>query len=943
MLRSLTLIVVMLLLTGSAFAQGHQIDGTISDADDHTTMPGAIVKLIMAADSTRSTGMATDDNGKFVFPNLADDYYRLQISYVGFKTQEQRVKLAGVDKHVGTILMVRNPTTLKDVPIIAKEERVQQKNDTTEYNAKAYKVHPDATAEDLVTKMPGITSDNGTVKAHGETVQKVYVDGKEFFGDDATLALKNLPAEVIDKVQVFDKWSDQAQFTGFDDGNSQKAINIMTKSGRNNGVFGKIYAGYGYLDDSKYSAGANVNWFEGDRRISVIGMANNVNIQNFATQDLLGVIGTASQRSGSGTNGGFGGRRGGGSIGSGGYGGAAGTNNFLTGQQGGISTTYSAGLNYTDVWGKKKKVKITGSYFFNQSNNINNTDLTNQYFNDSSTYYKENNSTTSRNINHRVSLRLEYAIDSMNKLIFSPKISLQQNNQNNTIFGQTTTGLTEFAGQSQSAYHTFNFGYNLSGDILYQHKFKKPKRTLAIDISSTVNDKTGNSTLNSINKFAETTDSTILDQQATFYNRSYTVSGSLTYTEPVGKTGIIQLNYNPSNTWNTSDKETYNLDTAAQTFSLLDTTLTNKFNNIYMTHRGGITYRLSTKTMNLSFGVNAQYALLSGQEVYPVTFATNKNFFNILPSAMFTYRFSTTSSLRIFYRTSTSPPSITQLQNVIDNSNPLLLSTGNPNLKQAYSHSLILRYGLTNRVKAQSFFAFASATYTQQYVGTSTTIANRDTFLANNVILHQGSQLSQPVNLNGSLNVNSFFTYGFPIDKIKCNMNLNAGATYQRTPGLIDNLNNLSNTYNINGGFVLGSNISEKVDFTVSYSGSYNIVKNSLQTSSNNNYFNHTAGIKFNWLFYMGYVFNTSLQNTFYEGVSQGYNLDIFLWNASLGYKFFKDRSLEVKASVNDILNQNTGINRTVTDTYVQDSKTQVLKRYVMLTVTYTLRYFRKP
>src|ERR1019366_9286015 len=441
----------------------------------------------------------------------------------------------------------------------------------------------------------------------------------------------------------------------------------------------------------------------------------------------------------------------------------------------------------------------------------------------------------------------------------------------------------------------------------------------------------------------ETTDSTILDQQATFYNNSYTVSGSITYTEPVGKTGMIQLNYNPSNTWNTSDKETNNLDTAARTYSLLDTTLTNKFNNIYMTHRGGVSYRFSNSKINMMVGVNAQYAMLSGQEVYPVSFSTNKNFFNVLPSAMFTYRFSTTSTLRLFYRTSTSPPSITQLQNVIDNSNPLLLSTGNPELKQAYSHSVVIRYSLTNRQKAQSFFAFAGATYTQQYVGSNTIIARHDTMLESSVVLHAGSQLSQPVNLDGSLNVNSFFTYAFRIDKIKCNMNLNAGATYQRTPSLINSLQNLSNTYNINGGFVLGSNISEKIDFTISYSGSYNIVKNSLQTSSNNNYFNHTAGVKFNWMFYMGYVFNTSIQNTYYAGVSQGYNQDIFLWNASLGYKFFKDQSLEVRASINDILNQNSGISRTVNETYVEDSKTQVLKRYLMLTVTYTMRYFKKP
>lgn len=937
---------LLLLATLSAHCQGYTVDGVITDSYDNSTLMSAIVKLIPRTDSTQWVGAETDTAGKFVFTNVSNGSYRIQVSYIGYQLTEVKLKVASADKHLGKVAMPRTGNTLKDVPIVARQDRVTQKADTTEYNANAYKVNPDANAEDLVTKMPGITSDNGTVKAHGETVQKVYVDGKEFFGDDATLALKNLPAEIIDKVQVFDKWSDQAQFTGFDDGNSQKAINITTKRGRNNGVFGKIYAGYGYLDDSRYNAGAIINWFDGDRRLSVLGMSNNINVQNFSTQDLLGVVGSSSQRGG-GFSGGGGGRRGGGGGGGmpGGGGGASqAVNNFLVGSQGGISTTHSAGLNYSDVLGKKKKVKITGSYFFNLTDNQSNTDLTRQYFNagDSSTYYTESNNTKSRNINHRVNLRIEYAMDSMNKLIFTPKLNLQQNNQTNNILGQTTLAQTEFLGQSNSSYYAHNFGYTLSGDILYQHKFKKPRRTLSIDVNGSFNDKKGNTSLTSENLFASTSDSTLTDQQATVLNNSYTVSGNITYTEPAGKTGMVMLNYSPSNTWNHSNKETHNYDTLTNSYNLLDTVLTNKFDNIYMTHKAGAGYRFATKQMNFMVGVNGQYAYLSGSEVFPVSFTTKRTFINVLPGAMFTYKFSTTSNLRIFYRTSTNPPSVTQLQNVIDNSNPLLLSTGNPDLKQAYTHSLVVRYGLTNQKKAQSFFAFLGATYTQQYIGNSTVIAERDTMLQNDVILHAGSQLSQPVNLNGSLNANAFLTYGFPIDKIKCNMNFNAGATYARTPSLINGITNTANTYNVSGGAVLSSNISEDVDFTISYSGNYNIVKNSLQTSSNNNYYSHTVNAKFNYQFWKGFVFNTALQNKLYAGVAQGFNQDIFLWSASLGYKFLKDKSLEAKVGVNDILNQNTGVTRTVNETYVEDSRTQVLKRYLLVTVTYTLRYFKK-
>jgi len=254
----------------------------------------------------------------------------------------------------------------------------------------------------------------------------------------------------------------------------------------------------------------------------------------------------------------------------------------------------------------------------------------------------------------------------------------------------------------------------------------------------------------------------------------------------------------------------------------------------------------------------------------------------------------------------------------------------------------MVRYGLTNPKTSHSFFVFGSVNYTQNYAGNSTFIATADTLINGTVTLKAGSQLTRPVNIEGQLNANTFLNYGLPITKIKSNINFNAGFTYLRTPSLINNLTNLANTYGVNGGLTLSSNISSKIDFTINYMGTYNIVQNSLQTASNNNYYQHNAGVRFNWQFWKGFVFNTNLQNTLYAGIAQGFNQNIFLWNASLGYKFLKDESLDVRFSVNDILNQNTGITRTVTETYVEDSKTNVLKRYVLLTVTYTIKYNKK-
>lgn len=921
-------------------AQGFKLSGSLTDNDDQTTLISANVIITSVKDSADWKGTQSDLDGKFVFDNVRNGTYKLKITYIGYETTEQFVKISGTDKDLGNIKVKKGATMIRGVEVVEKEVRVEQKNDTSDYNAKAYKTNPDANAEDLVTKMPGITNENGTIKAQGEQVKKVTIDGKEYFGDDASMALKNIPADVVDRVQVFDRMSDQSNFTGFDDGNSQKAMNIVTKNNMNNGVFGKIYGGYGYLTDSRYSAGANVNWFKGDRRLSFIGLSNNVNQQNFSFQDILGMSGQTGGGRMMGMGGPGGGRRGGG----GGFGGNSAIDNFMVNQQGGITTTHSAGLNYADVWGKLRKVKFTGSYFFNLADNNNSSSLTRQYFNagDSSTYYKENNNNTSRNINHRVNLRIEYVIDSMNTLIFTPKFSTQQNRQTNNIIGENSIAQTELMGTTQSNYQSKNFGYNASGDLVWQHKFRKQYRTISISAGGTVNNKNGSSNQLAFNTFADTSGNTALNQEAENKSQSYTVNGNISYTEPAGKSGMIQISYVPSYTWNIADKETFNYDSTNGSYTVLDTLLSNKYNNQYMKQNGGLSYRVKGKQWSLMLGVNGQYALLTGRNEFPYSYTTRRDFFNVLPTLQFNYRFKNNSNLRVNYRTSTSAPGITQLQSVIDNSNPLLLSSGNPALKQTYSHFAMARYGFTNTKKGQSFFAFGSVNYTQNYVANSTFIATADTVLNGDVVLHAGSQFTQPVNTKGNLTVNTFLNYGMPITKIKCNINFNAGFTYSRTPSLINTLSNWSNNYGVNGGLVLSSNINDKIDFTLSYFGNYNIVKNTLQTSSDNNYYTHSANLRFNWMFWKGFVFNTSVQNTLYAGVSQGYNQNIFLWNASLGYKFLKDKSLEVKASVNDILNQNSGVSRTVNDTYIEDTQTQVLKRYLLVSVTYTLKFYKK-
>lgn len=910
---------LLLFCINNSFAQTYNFSGNIIDSKDNSALIGASVMLATTSDTTKKTGAITDVSGNFVINNIAGGEYMLRIAYIGYTTIERKLNILS-DVSLGTVKMEISGNVLKTVTIAGQQVTGQQNGDTSQFNAGAYKTNPDASAEDLVTKMPGVTSDNTGVKVNGETVQQVYVDGKPFFGNDPTLALKNLPAEVIDKIQVFDKLSDQSQFTGFDDGNGQKTINIITKKNKSNGIFGKVYGGYGI--DDRYIAGGNLNYFKSDTRISLIGLFNNVNQQNFSSEDILGITGGSGQNYGG--------------LGRGGRGGGNSSNNFLVGQQNGVATTNSVGLNYSDKWGKK--IKVSGSYFYNKTDNVNSTALVRNYFttNDSALVYNENDMSEVQNSNHRFSLRMEYTIDSSNSIIFTPSLSLQENHSTTNIDGLQMLD-SNFSASTSSSSIANTTGYNYSGNLLYQHKFSKPRRTISINVNTAANNKTGDGSYSSISKFTNSDTST--NQNYTLNNNGYSVSTNITYTEPVGNKGQVMLSYNPSFSSNTADKESRDYNTVTNQFDIPDTLLSNKYDNSYTTQSGGIRYRVSDKKINFFAGLDVQYATLDGKQHYPHALSIERTFSNVLPRAMFNYKYADGKNLRIFYRTNTNEPSITQLQNIIDISNPLLLRTGNPDLKQDYQQTLIMRYGSTKSTKSHNLFAFLYGNYTNDYIGNATYIPAKDSIFQG-YLVSKGGQISMPVNLQGYVNTRAFITYAMPVSAIKCNLNFNAGFNYTRTPGLINDVSNFSNNYAPSAGIVLSSNISENVDFTLSYTGNYNVVKNTLQTQSDNNYFSHTATVRFNWIFLKNFVFNTDLTESYYEGFSNAPSQNITLWNAYLGYKFLKNHALEAKISAFDILSQNKSIKRTVTETYVEDSRTQILQQYFMLTLTYTLRKF---
>ncbi len=926
MIRSITLLLLFNFFTMALVAQNSVVKGVVKDDIDKSPVIGATVVIYLQKDAAKTeiASSVTSSQGGFELAGIANDSFYIEITSVGYEKIILPVVVDGASEDLGTMNFIKQGKQLADVTVVSKAPPVIQKGDTSQFSASQYKVNPDATTEDLIKKMPGITVDkDGTVTAQGEQVRKVTIDGKDFFGDDASAALKNLPSEVVDKIQVFDRLSDQAQLTGFDDGNSQKSINVVTKSGIKNGQFGRVYAGYG--TDDRYAAGGNISFFKGNRRISFVGNFNNVNQQNFGSQDLLGVT------SGAARNQGGGGGRGGG--------GRGGTDNFTVGQSNGISKTNALGVNYSDQWGKK--LNVTGSYFFNNSTNNNQSVINTETFsNPKNLFSNQRSNTITDNTNHRINMRLEYKIDSANSIFIIPSLNFQKNNSSSISSLQNYYGANDSANTSLYNNQSDRNGYNLRNNIMYRHSFPKRGRSVSVGFNTTYTKNDGESITDAQYRFF---DGPITDSlQNQFYDNAtsgYTIGGNIAYTEPIGKKGQLQIDYTPSVQKNKADQQTFSFDGVK--YSQFDSALSNRFDNTITTNNAGISYQLNqSRDDQLSFGINYQNAELESQRIYPTKSSVRQSFSNFLPNARWRKKFSASSNIRIFYRASTNFPNVNQLQDVVNLTNPLRVSSGNPDLKQSYTHFLGSRYSYTNSKTSRSFFANVFLQTASDYITSATYIATNDSMIQQNLTLKQGSQLTKPVNLDGYKSLRTFFTYSFPLKPIKTTINLNAGFIYSKLPGLVNYRSTTTNNYVYNTGIVLASNISEYVDFNISYNANINEAKTISRNSSYTKFINQSAGAQINLLNKRGWFIQNDVSNQTYSGLSGGLNQSFWLWNAGIGKKFLKKQAAELKLSVFDLLKQNQSITRTVTGAYIEDAQSQVLQQYFMLTFSYSLKNF---
>ncbi|GAB4408398.1 MAG: TonB-dependent receptor [Microscillaceae bacterium] len=921
---------LLLLLLGTVFslmAQEHTLKGRVVSGDEQKPLPGANAILYNSAREVVKA-IFSNEEGFFELRVNRGAAYTLKISFVGYQTLEKPLFLAGEATDLGSLVLLPDNQTLKTIEVQGQAVPTIQKGDTTEYNALAYKTNPDASAEDLIQKMPGVVVQNGTVQAQGENVRQVLVDGKPFFSDDPNLALRNLPAEMIDKIQVFDQASDQAQFTGFDDGQNLKTINIITKPDKSRGEFGKVYGGYG--QNHRYLGGGSANVFRKESRFSLIGQSNNINVQNFSAEDLLGVVNTPQNR---------GGNFGGGRFRLGG--GGTDASDFLVGNQSGITTTHALGLNYSDNWGKD--IETSGFYFFNRSQNETEEQRNEQIFlgTNETQFYNEDRLSNQQNNNHRLSFNFEYRWSPRTSLITRTRFSTQSNQSVDESEAFTLLA-NQLLNQNENLNNREGWGYNFSNNLLLRHRFAKIGRTLSLNFNTLLNQQESDGTLSSENTSfeEESTTQTTISQQNDRETFTRTFSTNLIYTEPLSRTWFWMSNAQLSFQHTDSEQNTFQFEESTQDYSTFLPTLSNAFESLYRTLNLGSGLRFRKKTWTGMLRLNYQWAFLDNETVFPSPESQERDFHNVLPSVMLNWRGSSGKNLRIFYRTSTQVPSVAQLQAVINNQNPLQVSVGNPALLQEYQHRWVLRYAGPNPEKSRTLFFFLGGSYTQHYIGTETWVARADSLVQADVVLARGGQITSPVNLNGYWNLRSLFTYGLPLKALKSNLNLNLSLAYLRTPGLINGQSNFANNPSLGLGLVLSSNISPNVDFTLSVNPAYNWVRNTLQTDLNNRFLTLNSSIKFTGITPGGWVLRSELNQQWFDGLAEGFDQSFWLWNMSVGKKFFKKQQGELSVQVFDLLNQNNNIQRNVSEVSIEDVRTNVLPRYFLLKFEYTFRNF---
>jgi hypothetical protein len=921
-MKTYLLILLCILSTKSFAQQSGSINGKIIDGK--TSLPIEYVGIVLSSkvDSTKKVGVVTNKVGEFSFNVVTNGNYKIKISAMGYNPITKNINVNGKAINLGTLKMEEDAIALKDVAVNGRYATATVKKDTIEFNADAYKTRPNAAVEDLLKKLPGVTIDkDGSILVQGQKVTRLTVDGKDFFGTDPKTATKNLPADAIAKVQLIDSKTQEAKATGIDDGQREKVLNLTIKEDKKKGWFGNANLAGGTTD--KYGSYLSANHFNKNLQFAVLGMSNNTNDASFGYDDLSSFSGgnignifappaggsfSINNNNGKTTIGGSG----------------VFDNNAI-----GLYTTHSGGVNYSNSWGKNNKLAISGSYFTYFSSGLGNK-LSNIQDLSSGDILRtlDNTDRNSNNQAHRFNFKAEYHPDSLTDIVLRPNVILNNTTNINNRSFKSNFDATGKANDGNQYYNQHNFTPSLFGEFTVLRRLPNKKGSVSLRLNGTQNtynsDWLNQSLLNQYVNGGTTV--TNINQQANQENASktYTINGN--YARPLNQKWSANVAYGFTRSIVDAQQITFDYNPTTDRYETIVPSLTNTFDNRNSLQTAGLGFIYTGKDWTYNFGLNGQQSLLNAQVFNNVGANIGnieKLYYNLLPRLTVNFKNKANQTIAINYRASVNLPSVTDLQPVQNNTNPLYQRVGNPDLEARKSHRLSVNFNTFSQDNNRYWNGYFL--YNLSFDDTG-----------NDITYNNGIQTVKPINVNGNYYLRAGTFFGMP-SKLKCfMMNYCMNFFTEHRTNFISSNKNITNRFEIGPNINWSYDIDDKFNAGIYAYVGYTKVNNTAESAVDNKYFSLENTLNLSYEFIKDLRVEADLNHVGSAGRADGFNNNYFLLNAGIN-KYLMKRRVTLSLKGFDILNQNTSIDRIVNSSRIEDVRYNNITRYFYLSLNYKL------
>ena len=903
---------ICLFLSTMMMAQANlELKGQVTDQTG-VGLPSATAILLQAADSTMQGFSTSDEDGNFSFEDIPQGNYILQISFMGYENRSTNLEL-NKSTDLGQLVLKAVDNKANEVEIVQERIPIQIKDDTVQYDANAFKTKEHDNVEALLKKMPGIDVDrNVNVKAQGETVDKIMVDGKEFFGNDPQLALKNLPAGAVDKVQVFDRKSELADFTGVDDGERSKTINLMLKKGKKGGVLGQVEGGYG-LPDHRYRAKVNLNYFNPKMQVSAIGNLNNINEQSFDFMDYINLMGGIS------------------ALMSGGdgmlnleIGDDAPLLPLLMDNREGLATNLGAGLN--------------GNFFFNKKSELNIHYLSNMLAKSKLQHSFTSSATGLTNFssraviedqlstfNHNLTAKLRNKLTTATHLDF--KVNFRWNNSESGKLSQDSTFNRTLVLQNNLGQHYSGFqnGYGIGGSVDFKHRFKKVGRSFVSSFNGGYSDKKMEYTnLSSTRLYNENGTLTMVDSIAQNQygpGNQYLYGADIRYTEPISKKSFLNLELKGQVSVDDRNKDYYDLVNDVEQFN---DSLSNHFRRDYNVQVAAINFQHNAEKTNLTIGLMGQRSFLGGQ-LNDNSAKLAQSYYYPLGRINFGWKIAKGRDFRLSYRSSIKEPTLQQLQPVVDNSNPLNIVIGNPSLRPEYQHNFNLRYNLFNQFSFIHFFAGGGFS------------AKQSSIIWKQSLDESLRTISEPLNVGLTYSGRANTSFGAPIRALDIKTSLDLEASLNQSIAYVNNVENKVWGQQLSMDLSIENRKKQLVDWVIGTELIWNKNSYSVNREAAQSFLNQFVYTEITVDIGERMDIGTDFELAIYADKSFAERIYLPMWSAEVNRYFLKGNRLRIGFEAYNLLNIKQIVRRYTAGYSVSEDRFNTLGRYFMLKASFKL------